>query len=71
MMDSKRDVDKELKKVCERLIQTSSETLVGSLFALLAQMDVILAINEKEGGVKPILLKNQPFATPDKVGVKE
>ena len=66
-MDSKKDVDNELKKVCEKLIQNSTEALVGQLTSFLAKADVIIAMNKRENEVKPITLKNQPFATPDKV----
>ena len=68
IMDSKRDVDKELKKVCEQLIISNTLDLIGSLMSLLSRMDKILTMNETENNVKPIVLKNQPFATPEKIG---
>ncbi|KAA0201080.1 hypothetical protein HAZT_HAZT001031 [Hyalella azteca] len=66
-MDSKQDVDQELKRVCERLIHTSTETLVGRLTAFIAKLQLITNMNSREKNIKPILLKNQPFATPEKV----
>ncbi|CAL4079474.1 unnamed protein product, partial [Meganyctiphanes norvegica] len=65
-LDSKRDLDERLKKLCELLIHTCTQTLAGHLTAFLAKAEVILQMN-KEENVKPIVLKNQPFSTPDKV----
>ena len=67
LMDSKKDVDNELKKVCEKLIHNSTEALVGQLTTFLAKMDVIISMNDRENQVKPIILSNQPFASADKV----
>uniref|UniRef100_A0A6A7G0E7 Conserved oligomeric Golgi complex subunit 3 n=3 Tax=Hirondellea gigas TaxID=1518452 RepID=A0A6A7G0E7_9CRUS len=66
-MDSKRDVDMELKKVCEHFINTSTESLIRPLTVLLAKMDVILTMNQREEDIKPIQLKNQPFANPNNI----
>ncbi|KAF2359926.1 Conserved oligomeric Golgi complex subunit 3 [Trinorchestia longiramus] len=68
LMDSKKDVDFELKRVCERLIHANTEVLVGPLTSLITKVDVILAMNKNEAGVKPVLIKNQPFASPAKIG---
>lgn len=67
IMDSKRDVDNELKKVCEQLISTSTNQLVGPIISLIERIDVILDMNMSENQVKPIALKNQPFAAPEKI----
>ncbi|XP_068242874.1 conserved oligomeric Golgi complex subunit 3 isoform X1 [Palaemon carinicauda] len=65
-IDSKRDLDNQLKTLCERLIFTCTETLSSPLTRFLAKADVILQMN-KEENVKPIVLKNQPFAVPEKL----
>ena len=67
ILDSKRDVDNRLKKVCEQLIYTCSEMIASPLTAFIAKADVILQMNQNEQSIKPIILKNQPFATPEKV----
>ncbi|MCL4131004.1 UNVERIFIED_CONTAM: hypothetical protein GTU68_002411 [Idotea baltica] len=67
ILDSKRDVDNQLKKICEQLIFSSSELLVSPLTLFIAKIEVLLQMNE-EKGAKPIALKNQPFASPEKVG---
>ena len=41
--------------------------ICGPLNSLIAKADVILQMNSNEQSIKPITLKNQPFATPDKV----
>ncbi|KAK7079194.1 Golgi transport complex subunit 3 [Halocaridina rubra] len=65
-LDSKRDLDNQLKTLCEKLIYTCTETLSSPLTRFIAKAEVILQMN-KEENVKPILLKNQPFAVPEKV----
>ncbi|MPC15446.1 Conserved oligomeric Golgi complex subunit 3 [Portunus trituberculatus] len=66
-LDSKRDLDNRLKKLCELLILTCTETLSGPITVFLAKAEVILQMNREES-VKPIVLKNQPFAVPEKTG---
>ncbi|KAK3872541.1 hypothetical protein Pcinc_022385 [Petrolisthes cinctipes] len=65
-LDSKRDLDNRLKKLCEQLISTCTATLANPLTVFLSKAEVILQMN-KEESVKPIILKNQPFAIPEKV----
>ncbi|KAG7171455.1 conserved oligomeric Golgi complex subunit 3-like [Homarus americanus] len=65
-LDSKRDLDNRLKKLCELLIFTCTETLSSPLIMFLTKAEVILQMNQEET-VKPIMLKNQPFAVPEKV----
>lgn len=65
-LDSKRDLDNRLKKLCELLILTCTETLSGPITVFLTKAEVILHMNQEEN-VKPIMLKNQPFAVPEKV----
>ncbi|XP_063599673.1 conserved oligomeric Golgi complex subunit 3-like [Penaeus indicus] len=65
-LDSKRDLDNRLKKLCELLILTCTESLTGPLSIFLTKAEVILQMN-KEESVKPISLKNQPFASAEKV----
>lgn len=65
-LDSKRDLDNRLKKLCEQLISTCTATLASPLTVFLSKAEVILQMNREEN-VKPIVLKNQPFAVPEKV----
>ncbi|XP_069948876.1 conserved oligomeric Golgi complex subunit 3-like [Cherax quadricarinatus] len=65
-LDSKRDLDNRLKKLCELLIFTCTEALSSPLTLFLTKTEVILKMNQEEN-VKPIILKNQPFALPEKV----
>ncbi|XP_045594085.1 conserved oligomeric Golgi complex subunit 3 isoform X2 [Procambarus clarkii] len=65
-LDSKRDLDNRLKKLCELLIFTCTETLSSPLTLFLTKTEVILQMNQEEN-VKPIIIKNQPFAVPEKV----
>lgn len=55
-----------MKKLCELLILTCTETLSGPITVFLTKAEVILQMNQEEN-VKPIMLKNQPFAVPEKV----
>ncbi|XP_076040956.1 conserved oligomeric Golgi complex subunit 3 [Oratosquilla oratoria] len=66
ILDSKRDVDNRLKRACEQLIYTATESLTTPLSTFITKAEVILKMNKDES-VKPIALKNQPFASPEKL----
>ncbi|XP_041353506.1 conserved oligomeric Golgi complex subunit 3-like isoform X2 [Gigantopelta aegis] len=65
-VDSKRDVDQQLKKTCEEFIHTVTETFIRPLQTFLSRADVIINMKKEEVG-KNITLRQQPFATPEKV----
>uniref|UniRef100_T1J4T0 Conserved oligomeric Golgi complex subunit 3 n=1 Tax=Strigamia maritima TaxID=126957 RepID=T1J4T0_STRMM len=65
-IDSKKDVDNHLKLVCEQFIQHTTELLIGSLKSFTEKAAVIIKLKEGEGG-RQVTLKNQPFASVDKI----
>lgn len=65
-MDCKRNVDIELKKACEHLICSATESVVSYLTSFNAKVEVFTKFGE-EHGENASLLKNQPFAVPKKV----
>ncbi|KAJ7330668.1 Golgi transport complex subunit 3 [Desmophyllum pertusum] len=60
-LDSKKDVDVELRIVCEQFIQNISESLISPLSAFLAKVTVIKNLAEEEGKDSKAFLKQQPF----------
>ncbi|CAH1781599.1 unnamed protein product [Owenia fusiformis] len=65
-VDSKRDVDNQLKTTCEDLIHHVTELFTGPLRIFIDKSTVILKMNKEKGGRK-VSLKNQPFASPEKL----
>eukprot|EP00106_Octopus_bimaculoides_P007522 XP_014774964.1 PREDICTED: conserved oligomeric Golgi complex subunit 3-like isoform X2 [Octopus bimaculoides] len=65
-VDSKKDVDSELKKNCEEFIHHISEYFTEPLKSFLSKATVITDM-KKEEGVPKVSLRNQPFATPEKL----
>ncbi|XP_066915841.1 conserved oligomeric Golgi complex subunit 3-like [Clytia hemisphaerica] len=66
-IDSKQEVDAELKTVCERFISETTDSFIAPLNALLDKIDTILKMAEQEGKNGQQLLKQQPFAKADAV----
>lgn len=66
-LDSKKDVDVELRIVCEQFIQSVSESLIAPLSAFLAKVTVIKNLAVEEGKDSIAFLKQQPFAKPENV----
>ena len=64
IIDSKREVDNQLKKSCEVFIENVSEDLFGSVRNLVKKIQVVLQMNTDPNGPK-VILKQQPFAKPD------
>ncbi|GAB1606416.1 conserved oligomeric Golgi complex subunit 3-like isoform X1 [Argonauta hians] len=65
-VDSKKDVDSELKKNCEEFIHHISDYFTEPLKSFLSKATVIVDM-KKEEGVQKVSLRNQPFATPEKL----
>ncbi|CAD5121956.1 DgyrCDS10413 [Dimorphilus gyrociliatus] len=61
-IDSKKEVDTQLKKSCENFINHATQYLVAPLMAFLDKADRCLNMS-KDGG-PDVKLRNQPFATP-------
>ncbi|CAH3023669.1 unnamed protein product [Porites evermanni] len=66
-LDSKKEVDVELRVVCEQFIQNVSESLIAPLSAFLAKVAVIKNLAVEEGKDPKAFLKQQPFAKPENV----
>ncbi|XP_058965587.2 conserved oligomeric Golgi complex subunit 3 [Pocillopora verrucosa] len=66
-LDSKKDVDVELRIVCEQFIQNVSESLISPLSAFLTKVTVIKNLAQEEGKDTKAFLKQQPFAKPENV----
>ncbi|KAL9965707.1 hypothetical protein ACROYT_G029547 [Oculina patagonica] len=66
-LDSKKDVDVELRIVCEQFIQNVSESLISPLSAFLTKVTVIKNLAEEEKKDPKAFLKQQPFAKPENV----
>ncbi|XP_033099795.1 conserved oligomeric Golgi complex subunit 3-like [Anneissia japonica] len=64
-IDSKKDVDNQLKKTCEHLIKNVTNSFISDLNSFLTKANVVLNLNKEEG--TRINLKQQPFASPEKV----
>ncbi|XP_020896480.1 conserved oligomeric Golgi complex subunit 3 [Exaiptasia diaphana] len=66
-LDSKKEVDIELRIVCEKFIQHVSDSLISPMSALLSKVDVVVKMAEEEGKDIKAFLKQQPFAKPENV----
>lgn len=65
-VDSKKDVDLELKITCEEFIHHMSDTFNEPLKTFLSRAEVVINLKEEEG-IKSVTLRQQPFATPEKL----
>lgn len=66
-IDSKREVDKQLKLTCEQYINEISNNLSGSIRQYLQKSHVILKINRDQNNPNKVSLRQQPFAKPEVV----
>jgi len=66
-VDSKKEVDSELKLVCEQFISDVTDSYISPLISLLDKIDTILKMAEADGKDGTQLLKQQPFAKADAV----
>ncbi|KAL4220408.1 Golgi transport complex subunit 3 [Mactra antiquata] len=65
-VDSKRDVDGQLKKICEEFIHHVSDMMTDPLKTFLSRSSIILNMGSDEN-IKQISLRQQPFAAPEKL----
>ncbi|ESO96117.1 hypothetical protein LOTGIDRAFT_116220 [Lottia gigantea] len=64
-VDSKHDVDQQLKKTCENFIHHVTDTLTGPLKAFLSRVSITDFM--KDEMTSNVTLRQQPFATPEKL----
>lgn len=65
-VDSKKDVDAELKRNCEEYIRHITDYFTEPLKSFLSKANVIVNMNKEEGAQK-VSLRNQPFAEVEKL----
>ncbi|KAG1667317.1 Conserved oligomeric Golgi complex subunit 3 [Nymphon striatum] len=65
-IDSKKDVDNQLKMVCEDFIAKTTKLLVGTMQSFISNSKTFIEMN-KELGQNAVQLKDQPFASAEKV----
>ncbi|XP_030837446.1 conserved oligomeric Golgi complex subunit 3 [Strongylocentrotus purpuratus] len=65
-VDSKKDVDHQLKCTCEVFIKHVTDLLASELIAFQKKAQVIVDLNEEESGAS-VSLRSQPFASPERV----
>ncbi|XP_048763824.1 conserved oligomeric Golgi complex subunit 3-like isoform X2 [Ostrea edulis] len=65
-VDSKKDVDVELKVTCEEFIHHMSDNFTEPLKTFLSRACVVINMKQEEG-IRSVSLRQQPFATPEKL----
>ncbi|XP_059143822.1 conserved oligomeric Golgi complex subunit 3-like isoform X2 [Physella acuta] len=65
-VDSKRDVDQQLKTSCEDFIHHVTEVFVAPLQSFISRANIVTSLKKEEVSTK-VTLRQQPFATPEKV----
>ncbi|KAL8567223.1 hypothetical protein ACOMHN_046633 [Nucella lapillus] len=65
-IDSKRDVDQQLKTTCEDFINHVTDLFTAPLHTFLSRAGVVVAM-KKDDGTPRVILRTQPFALPEKV----
>ncbi|XP_052784576.1 conserved oligomeric Golgi complex subunit 3-like isoform X2 [Mya arenaria] len=65
-VDSKRDVDGQLKRTCEEFIHHVSDMMTEPLKTFLSRASIIINMGEDEN-IKHVSLRTQPFAAPEKL----
>ncbi|XP_012943983.2 conserved oligomeric Golgi complex subunit 3 [Aplysia californica] len=64
-VDSKRDVDQQLKTTCEDFIHHVSDIFTAPLQAFLSRANIVVSMKEDVGS--KVTLRQQPFASPEKL----
>lgn len=64
-----KEVDSELKLVCEQFISDVTDSYISPLISLLDKIDTILKMAEADCKDGTQLLKQQPFAKAGKLGL--
>ncbi|CAG5122384.1 unnamed protein product, partial [Candidula unifasciata] len=65
-VDSKRDVDQQLKTSCEDFIHHVTDLFTAPLNAFMSRADIITSM-KKEDATSKVTLRQQPFASPEKI----
>lgn len=65
-VDSKKDVDNQLKKTCEGFIKHCTHVMTLELTTFLSKAEVVKNIGE-DGDSPKVSLRTQPFASPEKM----
>ncbi|XP_033760571.1 conserved oligomeric Golgi complex subunit 3-like isoform X2 [Pecten maximus] len=65
-VDSKRDVDQQLKKSCEDFIHHVTSLLTEPVQTFLSRASVVISMKTEEP-IRNVSLRQQPFATPEKL----
>jgi len=65
-IDSRKEVDTELKKTCELFIQGVTERLIGPLKDFISKATVVAQMRNPDGTLR-VSLRTQPFAGAEKV----
>ncbi|XP_060583115.1 conserved oligomeric Golgi complex subunit 3-like isoform X2 [Ruditapes philippinarum] len=65
-VDSKRDVDGQLKRTCEEFIHSVSDMMTEPLKSFLSRASIIINIGHDDN-LKQVSLRTQPFAAPEKL----
>ncbi|XP_069103454.1 conserved oligomeric Golgi complex subunit 3-like isoform X2 [Argopecten irradians] len=65
-VDSKRDVDQQLKKSCEDFIHHVTSLFTEPVQTFLSRANVVISMKTEEP-VRNVSLRQQPFATPEKL----
>lgn len=71
LLDSRKDVDRQLKHICEFFIKDISKQLVGPVLNFLDQAQSLLKLNADGQPQQPVnnglLLRQQPWASPQQI----
>lgn len=65
-IDSRKEVDRQLKKICEDFIQSISDQFIGLLRDFLSKANVIMQMCGNDGRPR-VDIRQQPFAAPEKL----
>ena len=65
-IDSKREIDNQLKNSCEIFIENVSQELFGSVRDLVKKIQLVVSMNNDPKAPK-VALNQQPFAKPEKL----
>lgn len=69
LLDSRKDVDRQLKGVCEIFIRDSSKFLIGSLLGFIEKAQQLLKQPQQQAGspANALILRQSPWASPQQI----
>lgn len=67
LLDSRKDVDRQLKGVCEVFIRDSSKFLIGSLLGFIEKVQQLLKQPQQPGSTASLILRQSPWASPQQI----